>query len=798
MRLSTLPLRAAIFLLIALSCPVSGALADIPRDTIDRLAQIAVEKAEARHLNAIGKLTNQEYSAQTKTLNTEQATLWQPLRPMLRHTPEEAAEINAATAALTGQTRAKLAIFEPKWKKEEDAYREAEVNRRQEAIRDADRSAKQAAQIQKQRQHLQAQLDKGTIDRAAFDVKDKEALSAIETLRNKNDPTGRPGLYFDERLTYYTSVVERPPTPPATVKTPTPPATVKPPPPRVVYEPPVKKDYTPWYWIGLFDTLSGMSWGEIAVWVIIIWLFLGFIVAVNFPDEQQQPPKPQTSGIHGTADWADHEKTPGAHSNVSRGVTFGKSSQPGLDPNTPGAPITSQPESHTLIIAQTGAGKGTRVIIPTLLRYSSSMLIIDPKGELSAVTARPRKKLGQQIQIINPWGVMKEHYKTLGFDTATFNPLDVLDRDDPNAVSIAHSIASTICPITDPKQAFWQGSAANILAGVLLWLADTPGEQKTLARIREIITLPPKDFRKIIAQMLACSAFQGAVREAVGQASDTSAADTYGGIMYNLQQTTAFISDSQIKTSTSTSSLSMQKLSTGKLTVYLVIPFKLIKTHSTWLRLVIASGMQALITSRERPSGKLNRCMFLIDEFGSIGHIPDVASQLAQMRGYGMDFTLVLQGLNQLKEHYGDARDSILGNCKYKYFCDVNDLESAKYLSETLGKKTVQTVSKSESQGATGDRTTAGQSTSFGETGRALLTPDEIMLLGKNTAILLTPDTRPHYLHPVDYWNLLSAYKHLENSRHKTYWDPTFSYDRNPTINNSTAIETWTQEDFQK
>ena len=217
MRFGILTRRTAFLLLIALSWPIFDAAAEVPRETIERLAQIAVEKAETRHLNAIGKLTDQEYRDRTKTLDTEQATLWQPLKPMTRHTPEEAADIKAATAALTGQTRAKLSTLEPKWTKEEAAYREAQGNRRAETMRDADRSAKQAAQFQKQRLALQAQLDKGTLDRATFDQKDKEALAAIEALRNKNDPTGRPGYYFDERLTYYTSLVDKAPTAPGLV-----------------------------------------------------------------------------------------------------------------------------------------------------------------------------------------------------------------------------------------------------------------------------------------------------------------------------------------------------------------------------------------------------------------------------------------------------------------------------------------------------------------------------------------------------------------------------------------------------
>ena len=125
----------------------------------------------------------------------------------------------------------------------------------------------------------------------------------------------------------------------------------------------------------------------------------------------------------------------------------------------------------------------------------------------------------------------------------------------------------------------------------------------------------------------------------------------------------------------------------------------------------------------------------------------------------------------------------------------MKDLDSAKYLSESLGKKTVQTVGTSTSHGTNKAGDTEGSSTTYGETGRHLLMPDEITNLGKNTAILLTPDTRPHYLHPVDYWNLQSAYKHLEKSRHKTYWEPSLSYDRNPSVSNSTEIKLRTQEE---
>src|SRR5207248_507271 len=107
----------------------------------------------------------------------------------------------------------------------------------------------------------------------------------------------------------------------------------------------------------------------------------------------------------------------------------------------------------------------------------------------------------------------------------------------------------------------------------------------------------------------------------------------------------------------------------------------------TWLRLVIASAMhtfkQARGTVRSGP-----RCLFLIDEFAALGRMDDLPRDIATMSGFGVDFTLIVQGLDQLKDYYHEAAATILSNWAYKWFCNVNDLDSAKYLSDTLGKKT--------------------------------------------------------------------------------------------------------------
>ena len=172
--------------------------------------------------------------------------------------------------------------------------------------------------------------------------------------------------------------------------------------------------------------------------------------------------------------------------------------------------------------------------------------------------------------------------------------------------------------------------------------------------------------------------------------------------------------------------------------------------------------------------------MFLIDEFGLIGRIDDIPGALALMRGHGLDFTLVVQGLDQLKDHYGEARGTILNNCAYKWFCHAGDLDTAKYLSESLGEKTVLSKSRSYSSSQSSGGGSSGQSTSYNEMARLLLTPDEILNLGKGAAILLNPHGSPHYLRPVDYWRLGTTYSYLKDEYPHFYWDPPVKYDDNP------------------
>ncbi len=517
----------------------------------------------------------------------------------------------------------------------------------------------------------------------------------------------------------------------------------------------------------------------------------GFIVLCVLYLFRRKPKGRGVSDIYGTAHYAPQQLDIADEMCLANGMFFGKSIAPrvkGTPLENAGAPVCSTPEHHTLIVARTRTGKGTRVIVPTLLRYGGSAFVIDPKGENAAITARVRSQMvpEQSVRILNPWNELSETFQSQNLgQSATYNPLDILDRSDPNAVAVAQTLAAAICPApANAKDRFWQGSAANVLTAVFLWLADqaeVTGERKTLGRAREIVSLTRKDFtQKYLTLMAASEAFDGAIKEMAAPFIDL-ADETYSGVMSNLSENTRFLSDPQVKASTAKSSFSMGELVNRKTTVYVVIPTERMDTQKTWLRLIVAAAMHAFKRPKKRRESG-HRCLFLIDEFASLGHVDDLPRDIATMGGFGVDFALAVQGLDQLKDHYGDAKNTIISNCAYQWFCNLSDLDSAKYLSDVLGKKTVVTTSTSSSS-TSGNRSSSSSSGwTQGETGRSLLNPDEILNLGKNVAILIQPKGHPHLLRTIDYWNLPRAFDNLRKKHRSLYWEPPLSYDQNPYV----------------
>ncbi len=514
------------------------------------------------------------------------------------------------------------------------------------------------------------------------------------------------------------------------------------------------------------------QWEIIGPILVVLGIF-GFIGLLVFLARRTNAGEAKVSTNYGTADYAPISST--INDGLFKGVFLGASAHT-IFPKAYFGPVLSSPESHTLIVAPSRTGKGTRVILPTLLLYKSSLITIDPKGENAAITARYRRdQLGHTVHILNPWSVHGSLFQGYGFSRATFNPLDVLDPKDPNIVGIANSLAVTICHQGSVNDSFWQDNATAMLAGIMLWVTDAPGETKTLGHVADIVSGGEKadDLRKtLFPRMVASSSYRGAMRKLVGrfvQMDDK----TYSGIIAQLSKSLQFLADDQITTATDHSSFNLADLVNGRTTLYIVIPDDQMQAQAIWLKLMVTAVTQTF--KRHRPAAQGVRGMLMIDEFPVLGRVESIVTDIALVGGSGLDLTLIVQGLDQIRALYGTSADTIISNCGYKWFCNVKDLQTAEYVSKALGQMTVQTVSQtiSGADGSTG-RT-------LGETGRALLFPDEIMSMGKGTAFAFQPRGRAHYLKPVDYWHL-SVYlsPRLEQAKAQVKLPDLDAFDLNP------------------
>lgn len=538
----------------------------------------------------------------------------------------------------------------------------------------------------------------------------------------------------------------------------------------------------------------------------VILIFGAVLTAVLIAAARQKPPlQPMQfpelppSNNFGDASWCPEITLllPPDADGPWQGVFFGKSgAPPGSGPSGTGAPIWSKPSNHVLLIARTRTGKGTRVLLPTLLRYGlggpdgragASMIVIDPKGENACISARARR-LTSHVHVMNPWGVQKETYETLGFwPPATFNPLDMLDRNDPNVVSLAQAMGKAISPEDGQKEQFWATRAGQLIAATILWVIQQPGEQKTLFHVTEILCSP--DFKtKYLTKLAFCNGpptYGGAVRLWAGPFLNMPDV-TYGGIIGHVADSLSFMVDPQIRAATATSSFSMNDLTgAGKdrpTTLYLVVPWSKMPIQKTWLRLMIIAGME---TFKSKPPGSRYRCMFMIDEFPTLGFIEQMPTEIAAMAGAGVDFTLVVQNFGTINAIYKDRGDDIIANCAYKWFCNIDHLPTAEYLSKTLGRKTVKVTNKGGSTNENfdvkgwNDKPTGrsvGESTSSSEMGVDLLPVANVRQLGPDVAILLSPYPRPEYLWTVDYWRLQEEFAPFRPKFPSLYWPLYFDY----------------------
>ncbi len=397
-----------------------------------------------------------------------------------------------------------------------------------------------------------------------------------------------------------------------------------------------------------------------------------------------------------------------------------------------GSKIVYAGERHVLLFGPTGTGKGTRFLIPNLLSIKDrSIIVIDPKGELAAVTANYRRTLGDVV-MLNPFDV-------LGLGSAGFNPLAALDPASPNFYDDAAALGEALISIegVDPH---WSQSAQGLLVALLMWEKIKNGARANLENVRAMLTEADKwerytgDDGKQRERQTAGLTLTAADMVAEGGYEIASLAGRFTertneltSIRSTADTQTRWILSEPMRDDLKKPGVDFAKLKEKPTTVYVILPAERMRTHSVWLRLVIVSALRALY----RPGGL--RTLLLIDEMPALGHLGPLEDAFGLVRGYKVQIAGICQDLAQLKALYKERWESFLANAGVVQGFTPNDLTTADWMSRRAGQTTLVAENSSQSRQAQGH---SSESTSWQQVGRALYLPYELMGFAEGSGLL--------------------------------------------------------------
>jgi type IV secretion system protein VirD4 len=345
---------------------------------------------------------------------------------------------------------------------------------------------------------------------------------------------------------------------------------------------------------------------------------------------------------------------------------------------------------HALTIGPTGSHKGAAAIVPNLLSYAGSTIVIDPKGENARITALRRGPgtnaipgMKQRVFILDPWNIAR----VPGIPAARFNPLDWVIADPVNAVENAMLLAEAIVAEQRSRDPYWDNEASGLGCGAILHVAFDPSEagQRHLGRVRDIITSGEAELVKVLAKMV-----KSAIPAVRSTAERTIAKDEKlrASIFSTLQSHTHFLDSPVLRASLSASDFSFADMKKEAMTVYLVLPATKLNGFGRWLRILVQQAIIANATEIAAARGK-RPVLFILDEMAALGRLAVLEQAYGLMAGFGIQLWGIFQDAAQAKSIYGDGWETFVGNAGVLQYFGSRDQTTAEYMSKLCGVTTM-------------------------------------------------------------------------------------------------------------
>ena len=379
---------------------------------------------------------------------------------------------------------------------------------------------------------------------------------------------------------------------------------------------------------------------------------------------------------------------------------------------------------HVIVEAPTRSGKGVGIVIPNLLSWQGSTVVLDVKRENYDATAGFRAQHGQAVHLFNPTDPDGR--------TARYNPLSYIDRQDADQVIIElQKIATMLFVPPERGEPFWTHSARTAFVGVGAYLAQADGPF-TIGAIYRLMTTG--DTRGYFRRILDDPSLRLSTGCRNALADFTSGADnTFAGIVQTVTSKLSLWLNPRVDAATEDSDFDLRELRARPMSVYLgVSPDELDRVAPLYNLL-----FQQLIdlNVRDLPDEQTPiKLLVLLDEFARLGRAQVIASAFSYVAGYGIRLLPVIQSRSQLRAVYGEhVADEIVANCGVEVAFTPKELRVANELSERIGYVGQEAVTKS----LTIHGILANRSKSMSDHRRALLLPQELMQFPADELLLL-------------------------------------------------------------
>jgi len=400
--------------------------------------------------------------------------------------------------------------------------------------------------------------------------------------------------------------------------------------------------------------------------------------------------------------------------------------------------------AHVLVFAPTRSGKGVGVVIPTLLSWPHSVLVHDLKGENWALTAGARKQMGQICLRFAP--------ASAEADGARYNPLAEVRLRTPNEIRDVRNIVQMIIdPDGKGLPDHWSREGSAFLTGMILDQLYA-GREQTLSGLEARLCDPSQPIDDTLAQVMRAehdpygtmgwtdargipTRTHPIIARAMRSMLDKSPNER-SGVISEVKGFLELYRDPVIAANTAVSDFRITDLMNHDrpVSLYIVVPLAHKNSLKPVIRLLLSQILHRLTEHLEYRNGRAvtgyrHRLLLMVDEFPSLGRLDVFAESLALVAGYGIKACLIAQDLSQIHAAYGHD-EAITSNCHTRVAFTPNRIETARLLSQMTGETTVRHAHRTVSS--------SGASVSEPEVARPLITPDEVMRLGGNEALIFT------------------------------------------------------------